>query len=246
MGYTVKTEQAYAYAEMLEILDILGDEYVNRLPKKLIKIFNTFKDDNYQKHLNPEIPLDEQELSEKTKALVAVMLVNYWYESEEEKQELLAMYRENERKYQEELKRKYNPDNIFNNKQNESAAEVKTSSYIDNTTPEVKAPAREEVNTNVGVNNVINTTTVQEPTREVSVSSMAVEEISMENDVEPTVDDVVNEVPGIENTTSAQASDIPASALPMDMNTLPWYKKIFLNAKNFILSLFKKKDSSAS
>ena len=38
MGYAVKSEQAYAYAEMLEILDILGrEESLARMEKGLAK-----------------------------------------------------------------------------------------------------------------------------------------------------------------------------------------------------------------
>ena len=189
MGYAVKSEQAYAYAEMLEILDILGEDYVGRLPKKLIKIFDTFKDETYEKHLDPEVPLDEQELSDKTRALVAVMLVNYWYESEEEKQELLATYKENERKYQEELKAKYNPDNIFNNKQNEAAAEVKTSSYIESTAPEVSTPAREvAAETNVGAG------VTAEPARTIQVSNMAVEDIAVEETAQVADETVIDPI----------------------------------------------------
>ena len=234
MGYAVKSEQAYAYAEMLEILDILGDDYVSRLPKKLIKIFDTFKDDTYEKHLNPEVPLDEQELSDKTRALVAVMLVNYWYESEEEKQELLATYKENERKYQEELKAKYNPDNIFNNKQNEAAAEVKSSSYIDNTAPEISTPARE----------VANETPEAEPARTIQVSSMAVEDIAVEDTAQVVNETVVD--PAIDMDIP-EAETLPDSAnLPLDMDSLPWYKKIIVAIKEVFSSLFKKKDSSKS
>ena len=42
--------------------------------------------------------------------------LNYWCETEEEKQELIKHYTENERKYQEELRKKYNTDNIFQKK----------------------------------------------------------------------------------------------------------------------------------
>jgi len=238
MGYAVKSEQAYAYAEMLEILDILGEDYVGRLPKKLIKIFDTFKDETYEKHLDPEVPLDEQELSDKTRALVAVMLVNYWYESEEEKQELLATYKENERKYQEELKAKYNPDNIFNNKQNEAAAEVKASSYIDSTAPEVSTPAREVVaETNVGAG-----VTTAEPARTIQVSNMAVEDIAVEETAQVADETVIDPTMDI-----PEAETLPDSAnLPMDMNSLPWYKKIIIAIKEVFSSLFKKKDSSKS
>ena len=39
--------------------------------------------------------------------------LNYWCESEEHKKELIAKYNDNEQKHQEELRKKYNLDNIF-------------------------------------------------------------------------------------------------------------------------------------
>ena len=43
-------------------------------------------------------------------------MIQYWYKDESKKQKLLEVLDENERKYQEELREKYNPENIFKNK----------------------------------------------------------------------------------------------------------------------------------
>ena len=122
MAVEIKPEQAYAYAELLEVLDLMDQEYVKKVPKKLMNIFKTYADSEYEKHISVDVPLEEQELHEKTTALLAMLLLNYWCESEEEKQSLLEIYKENERKYQEELKEKYNPENIFNNNVREESA----------------------------------------------------------------------------------------------------------------------------
>ena len=54
-------------------------------------------------------------LKEETRGLLALMYENYWC-PEEEKQDLQKKFYENEQKYQEELRQKYNPDNIFSKK----------------------------------------------------------------------------------------------------------------------------------
>ena len=41
-------------------------------------------------------------------------MLQYWYKDEDKKQRLLEILDENERKYQEELREKYNPDDLFN------------------------------------------------------------------------------------------------------------------------------------
>ena len=60
--------------------------------------------------------MNEQKLQKKTIDILAMLTLNYWCNSEEEKAELMSMYSDNELKYQEELREKYNPDNLFKNK----------------------------------------------------------------------------------------------------------------------------------
>lgn len=125
MSVTIKPDQAYAYAELLEVLSLMEEDYVNRIPKKLMNIFETHKASEYSNHINPDVPLEEQNISEKTSALLAMLMINYWCDSEEQKQELKKTFEENERKYQEELKEKYNPDNIFKNNNTTKPAKIK-------------------------------------------------------------------------------------------------------------------------
>ena len=66
--------------------------------------------------------LNEMNLKEETRGLLALMYENYWC-PEEEKQDLQKKFYENEQKYQEELRQKYNPDNIFT-KKNKNIIEI--------------------------------------------------------------------------------------------------------------------------
>ena len=115
MAVQVKPDQAYAYAELLEILDSMEEEYIVKLPKKLISIFKKYALADYEKHIDVTRPLEEQEISPKTAALIGMLTLQYWCKSEQEKQELINIFKENERKHEETLREKYNPDNIFNN-----------------------------------------------------------------------------------------------------------------------------------
>lgn len=115
MAVQVKLDQAYAYAELLEILDSMEEEYIVKLPKKLISIFKKYALADYEKHIDVTRPLEEQEISPKTAALIGMLTLQYWCKSEQEKQELINIFKENERKHEETLREKYNPDNIFNN-----------------------------------------------------------------------------------------------------------------------------------
>lgn len=116
----MKNEEKIAYKQVITILDNMEPEYKEKIPKKLVKLFEENSDENYEFHLDLTRPLKEQELNSKTLVLLAMLNLNYWCETEEEKQELIKHYTENERKYQEELRKKYNTDNIFqkNNREN--------------------------------------------------------------------------------------------------------------------------------
>ena len=116
----MKSEEKIAYKQVITILDKMEPEYKEKIPKKLVKLFEENSAENYEFHLDLTRPLQEQELNSKTLALLAMLNLNYWCETEEEKQELIKHYTENERKYQEELRKKYNTDNIFqkNNREN--------------------------------------------------------------------------------------------------------------------------------
>ena len=111
-------EQAYAYAELLEILEFTDKNLVDKLPNKLLNIFQTYALPDYKNHLDNSIPLEEQNVSKKTAALIALLSLNYCCNSEEEKEELKQILMENERLREQELREKYNPDNIFNNSNN--------------------------------------------------------------------------------------------------------------------------------
>ena len=116
----MKSEEEIAYKQLITILNNMEPEYKEKIPKKLMKLFEENSAEDYEFHLDLTGPLQEQELNSKTLALLAMLNLNYWCETEEEKQELIKHYTENERKYQEELRKKYNTDNIFqkNNKEN--------------------------------------------------------------------------------------------------------------------------------
>lgn len=102
-----------AYTEVLLILSYMEQKYVDMIPKKLLELFNEEKDKNYQPNINPNISLAEQNLQRKTLALLAMLNLNYWCKDENEKQEMLKMYSENDKKIEAEMRERYNPDNLF-------------------------------------------------------------------------------------------------------------------------------------
>ena len=126
----MKSEEKIAYKQVITILDNMEPEYKEKIPKKLVKLFEENSAENYEFHLDLTRPLQEQELNSKTLALLAMLNLNYWCETEEEKQELIKHYTENERKYQEKLRKKYNTDNIFQKNNRENKQEKTTEEQV--------------------------------------------------------------------------------------------------------------------
>ena len=106
-----------AYTEIVNFIELLDEYNRNKIPKKLMEFFKVEKDNNYTKVIDPKIPIKEQNLKKETLALIAMLNLQYWCEDEKEKQRLKKIYANNEIKYQEELRDKYNPDDLFKTKQ---------------------------------------------------------------------------------------------------------------------------------
>lgn len=105
-------ETRQAYSEVNKFLELIGEEMKNKIPLKLRNFFKREMDKNYIPTINTHIPIKEQNLKRKTIAIIAGLNLQYWCK-EERKQELLEKYSNNEKKYQEELREKYNPEDIF-------------------------------------------------------------------------------------------------------------------------------------
>jgi len=121
METDIQTKQTYS--EIDEFLELLDEKTRNEVPTKLRELFKKEKDNNYHKEINPNISIKEQNLKKETLALIALLNLQYWCKDEKEKERLKKVYANNENKYQEELREKYNPDNIFKNASTEAIKE---------------------------------------------------------------------------------------------------------------------------
>lgn len=118
MAVQVKQEDAYAFAELLELLGYMAPADTNKIPKKLMTIFENYALPTYEKHLNPAVPFNQQ-LTPKTVSYLGILCVNYWCENEEEKNSLLNKVHQNDLRREEELRQKYSYENMFNNTKSE-------------------------------------------------------------------------------------------------------------------------------
>ena len=105
-----------AYTEINCLLEYLPQTYINKIPKKLIKLIKNQANKQYNISIDTNKSLLEQNFSKRTKDLIAVIKYNYW-STAEEKQQLKQIFYDNEDKYRKESLEKYDPNNIFKNRE---------------------------------------------------------------------------------------------------------------------------------
>lgn len=121
------------YSEVCEFLDLAGSKYVNKIPSKLLQLFKENRSNDYIPHINPNIPIKEQLLNEDTLAVIALLNLKYWCNDENEINRLKEIYINNECIYREKLKKQFNSNNIFKDKQNKNE-KINTTGMIEHTT----------------------------------------------------------------------------------------------------------------
>lgn len=97
----MKNELKKAYAEVLEILNHMDPKYKEKIPAKLLEQMEKKKLEGYEFKLDFSIPFKENNFSKKTLPLLAMINLNYWCETEEEKQAQREIHEANDKKEKE-------------------------------------------------------------------------------------------------------------------------------------------------
>ena len=120
----ITKDYARAYTEIIEILKYVPDEDVQKIPESEIEFYKKNMDNDYDYRLDMTKELEEQEISDITKAIFANIFRDYWATSNQ-KERIEEKEKHELEKLEEEKREKYNPNNIFKNKQ-EEILEVKS------------------------------------------------------------------------------------------------------------------------
>ena len=103
-------------SEVYGVLNAVDEEYIRKVPKKMIDLIIKNKDNSMNFEYDLKKRLNEQNISREALSMIALIHLNYWCENEQEKAELNRIFKENAIKNEEERRLKYSPDNIFKNK----------------------------------------------------------------------------------------------------------------------------------
>ena len=106
-----------AYKEILEILKYVPEESIKKIPQEMRDMFEKEQLKTYDFQIDTSKTFEEQELLEETKAILANIFRDYWATPyQKERIEIKEKY---DRQQSEEQKRKrYNPNDLFKNKNN--------------------------------------------------------------------------------------------------------------------------------
>ena len=102
-----------AYREVIEILNFVPKESVNKIPQTMIDMLKTKMDKNYDFKVDINKSFEEQKLLDETKAIFANIFRDYWA-TPYQKERIEAKEKYDRQKIEEEKNAKYNPNDIFN------------------------------------------------------------------------------------------------------------------------------------
>ena len=112
-------QYANAYTEVLDILKYISKEDYEKIPKSKIKVFEENSNKNYSFTYDESKTLEEQNVSEITKAIIAILFRDYWATKEQryiiikkqqeikdqKQKELMAKFEQNKNISEKDLKK---------------------------------------------------------------------------------------------------------------------------------------------
>lgn len=108
------------YKEVFTTLSFFSDDLIDKIPSNVLEaIGNLSLNSNANLYIDKGKSLKSQDISEDSKNLISLIYYTY-IANENEKNELLKLWNENENKYQEQLRKEYNLDNLFQHQRKEN------------------------------------------------------------------------------------------------------------------------------
>lgn len=112
-------EYANAYSEVLEILRYVSIDDFNKIPKEQIDFFKNNSNKDYDFFYNPYKTLDEQNVSKRAKAIIAIIFKDYWA-TDIQREKIIAKQNYDRMQLEKNKQAEYNLNDIFKNKKIEN------------------------------------------------------------------------------------------------------------------------------
>ena len=122
----MKQEYMEAFTEVNEIIKLMPEELVDKIPSKFREMINEEKDEQYKPDIKE--PLEKCKLKEETIIILGLMYRDFLCSPEERKklhEKDAKELQEVKKAIEEEARQKYNPEDLFKNKKNEEKVTYK-------------------------------------------------------------------------------------------------------------------------
>jgi len=129
MSVVITREDLKSYAEVNYIINHMNERYIAMVPQNLLDFFETMRDPDYEVYVDPRKPLQEQGLSKYALEIIALLHVRFWCENQERKEELLEKMKENQEKFEAQLREQFGTDKLFDNANKVSKEDPLVSAY---------------------------------------------------------------------------------------------------------------------
>ena len=109
-SYSIAMQESY------KIIKKMGNKYFMLIPEDIRNRIESSRDKDYIFEYDESKTLEEQKVQKETLDILSYLNITYWC-TPEEREELLKIYRENSIKEEQQKRVKYNPDNLFKEKE---------------------------------------------------------------------------------------------------------------------------------
>lgn len=109
-----ESEYSEAAVEVLDILNHTNKEDVAKIPQSFIKFLTNISSKSYKVKFNHEQPINGLNLKKQTRELLGFIYITWWCDKEEREKYKKLIHESNIKN--EEIKEKYNVNDIFKNK----------------------------------------------------------------------------------------------------------------------------------
>ncbi len=129
----MEVELKRTYSEVYSLLQILGKNFINKLPKHLYALIDEERLKEYNPQYSLDIPLENQAIKKEALSMIALFHLTFWCDSFEEQEELKSLF--NRVKEEKQNKLYKNADQMFEKKKN---SEKTKEEYNKNTALQIK------------------------------------------------------------------------------------------------------------
>lgn len=120
---------ACAYKEVIEILKYTNKDDVNKIPSDKILLWRDNMKEDYNFEIDEEKPLSEQNISKEARAILANIFKQYWA-TDYQKERIEAKEKYDVEQIEKEKYAKYNPNDIFKNRKQETSKDGNISNTV--------------------------------------------------------------------------------------------------------------------